>query len=359
MAEETPSRMTVYRILDDDEVAMDLTPIVLRDENNITTDEDYSRRMSFRNRHSSTLQAIEHDDDSHYMHFTFSQEPAELNGLNYLNLLVMMIHLFVSCGIQMLGLDGIMATHMQVSKKYETLITPAEWSQYIWAPILAAETVFSLAQLLPSFRSRPIIQDATGFFFFYSCLLQTSWVIVYSFHLFIPSFILVVATFVSLTLLLLRQHFAHTPKSKAEYWLFRFPFFLHCGWMAIMVAVNASMLCRSETSSVSTQLSIDVVALALLLPLATFLLWVHAATDYCIPSVIIYSYIGIAWRLQHPSDSLVNEYGETLIHMVRLTCYIFAGVVTGLMLPRMLISIGHRFLTIQVITMQEDSLTLE
>ena len=193
MAEETPSRMAVYRILgDDDEAAMDLTPIVLRDENNITIDEDYSRRMSFRNRHSSTLQAIEDDDDSHYMHFTFSQEPAELNGLNYLNLLVMMIHLFVSCGIQMLGLDGIMATHMQVSTKYETLITPAEWSQYIWAPILAAETVFSLAQLLPSFRSRPIIQDATGFFFFYVCLLQTAWVIVFSFHLFIPSFILVV-----------------------------------------------------------------------------------------------------------------------------------------------------------------------
>ena len=58
-----------------------------------------------------------------------------------------------------------------------------------------------------------------------------------------------------------------------------------------MVAVNASMLCRSETSSVSTQLSIDVVALALLLPLATFLIWVHAATDYCIPSIIIYSYV--------------------------------------------------------------------
>jgi len=294
MVEETPSRMSAgaYRILNDDG-EYDLSPVLLRDENNVTIDDDYSRKISFRNRHSSTLQAID-DDDSDYMHFTFSQEPAELNGLNYLNFVTLIIHLCVSCGIGLWkGLDGIMVTQWLVTKKYETLVTPAEWCYYIWIPILFFETVFGIAQLLPSFRSRPVIQDGTGYFFFYTCILQTAYTVVFSFHIFIASFILVVATFLSLASLLLRQYYSQVQKSRIEYWLFRFPFFIHCGWMAIMVAVNASMLCRSETSSISTQLAVDVVALALLLPLATILLWFFAATDFCIPSVIIYSYVSV------------------------------------------------------------------
>lgn len=293
MVEETPSRMSVgaYRILNDDD-EYDLSPVVLRDENNVTIDDDYSRKISFRNRHASTLDAI--DDDSDYMHFTFSREPTELNGLNYLNFVTLIVHLVVSCGIGLWGgLDDIMATHWKVAKQYETLVTPAEWSYYIWIPILVFETVFGIAQLLPSFRSRPIIQDGTGYFFFYTCLLQTAYTIVYSFHVFIASFILAVATFLSLASLLLRQYSCQIQKSKTEYWLFRFPFFLHCGWMAIMIMVNASMLCHSETSSTSTQLAIDVVALALLLPLATILPWFSAETDFCIPSIIIYSYVSV------------------------------------------------------------------
>ena len=381
---------------------MDLSPVVLRDENNVTIDDDYSRKIAFRNRHQS-LQAIM-DDDGDYMHFEFANEPAELNGLNFLNAMTMMLHVFVSLGIGMWGLDGLMSTHWQVTQDYETLVTPAKWTYYVWIPILVFETVFTIAQLLPSFRSRPMIQDGTGYGFFYVCLLQTAWVLCFSFQQFIASFILVVLAFFALTSLLIRQHFCQTQRQKSVYWLFRFPFFLHCGWMAVMVVVNFSMLIRNETSNIGTQLATDVVGLAVLLPLATFLLWsgIHLATDFCIPSVIIWCYvsswsvccrylllfgrcllpigtvtstlayvltrlppfhrstqIGIAWRLRHPSDVLLNDCGETIIDAVQLTSYIMASIVAVLLIPRMIISAGHRFLTIQVVTMQEDSLTLE
>lgn len=291
MVEETPSRMSVgaYRILNDEDEEMDLSPVLLRDENNITIDDDYSRRVLVGNQHLSTLQNI--DDDSDYMHFTFSQQNTDMTGLNYLNIVTLMIHLFVSCGIGIWGLNGNMATHVQITQEYETLVTPAKWAYYIWIPILFFETVFGVAQCLPAFRSRPIIQDGTGYFFFYTSLLQTAYTLSFAFHIFIASFLLAVATFLSLAWLLVRQFYSQIQKSRVEYWLFRFPFFLHCGWMAVMVAVNASMLCRNETSSISTQLAIDMVALAVQLPLATFLLWFYAATDFLIPSIIIYSYV--------------------------------------------------------------------
>jgi len=55
----------------------------------------------------------------------------------------------------------------------------------------------------------------------------------------------------------------------------------------------------------------------------------------------------------------LDDYGETIIDAVQLASFIFAVIVSALLMPRMMISAGHRFLTIQVVTMQEDSLTLE
>lgn len=328
MVEETPSRMSVgaYRILNDDE-EMEISPVMLRasDTNNVTIDGDeYSPNICFRNR--SSLQAIDDDDDdSAYMHFTFSQEPSELNGLNYLNFVTLCLHLFVSCGIGMWGLDGLMNTHLQVMEKYETLVTPAEWASWIWIPILFFETLFALAQLFPSFRSRPILQESTGYFFFYTCLLQAAWTISFSFHVFIASFILAVATLVSCASLLIRQHYSRITRSRSEYWLFRSPFFLLCGWMLVMVVVNASMLCRSETSSISTQLTIALVGLSVLLPLATTLLWFSSVTDFCIPSIIIYYYVRVAlvlWMLLlRLLISTHNAIRLLLYHLLKTDCH--------------------------------------
>jgi hypothetical protein len=294
MVEETPSRMTVgYRILSDE----NLSPVhVLRDENDITIDDDYSRKISF---HNPSLYTAEHD--SSYFDLNLSLEPTILNGLNYLNVASYLAHLFVSYGIGVWGLGGILPTRWEISQEYETLITPARWAYYLWTPILVFQAFFALAQLLRDFRARPIVQDGTGYFFFYTCLIQTAWTLFFSFRLFIPSFICVVAAFVSLASLLVSQHCSQVrgQHSWVEYWLFRFPFFLHCGWMAVMVVVHFSLLCRHETSSIGTQIAADMIAIAVLLPVATFLLWSgeHLAIDFCIPSVIIWSYVSYESRV--------------------------------------------------------------
>jgi hypothetical protein len=61
-------------------------------------------------------------------------------------------------------------------------------------------------------------------------------------------------------------------------------------------------------------------------------------------------------RLHRPSDVLVEDYGDDVIDAVRLTCYVLAAIVTALLIPRLLLWFGRRFLTIQVVTMQEDSI---
>lgn len=90
---------------------------------------------------------------------SFSQRrPSNLNGLNYLNIVTYAAHLFVSYGIGIWGLNHILETRWEIITKYETLVTPAHWAYYLWAPIVIMEGFFSLAQLLPHYRARSLIQ---------------------------------------------------------------------------------------------------------------------------------------------------------------------------------------------------------
>jgi hypothetical protein len=244
------------------------------------------------------------DDDDHPpryrldsdMHTPLIQnrEPAKLNGLNYLNVLTYLLNVFVSYGIGVWGLGGILPTRWEISKEFETLVTPAEWAYMLWAPILVFEAIFAIAQLFPHYRARPIIQQGTGFFFFYTCLIQTAWTLFFAFKLFIMSFVAVVAALLSLASLLASQQFSQVRgrRSLVEYWLFKFPFYLHCGWLILCAVVQFSLLFRHLTSDVGVQLAADIVALGVMLPAATFFLTGQpSGPDFVIPLVIIWSYV--------------------------------------------------------------------
>jgi hypothetical protein len=220
--------------------------------------------------------------------------PAKLNGLNYLNVLTYLVHVFVSYGIGVWGLGGILPTRWDIAKQYETLISPAEWAYYLWAPILFSEAIFVIAQLFPHYRARPIIQQGTGYFFFYTCLIQIAWTLFFAFKLFVFSFVAAVAALLSLASLLASQQFSQVRgrKSLVEYWLFRFPFYLHVGWLILCSVVQFSLLFRTLTSNIGVQLAADIVALGAMLPAATFFLTGQpSGPDFVIPLVIVWSYV--------------------------------------------------------------------
>lgn len=141
-----------------------------------------------------------------------------------------------------------------------------------------------------------IIQQGTGYFFFYTCLIQTAWTLFFAFKLFVMSFVAVVAALLCLASLLASQHFSQVrgKKSLVEYWLFRFPFYLHCGWLILCCVVQFSLLFRHLTSDTGVQLAADIVALGVMLPAATFFLTGQpSGPDFVIPLVIIWSYVSV------------------------------------------------------------------
>jgi hypothetical protein len=228
-------------------------------------------------------------------------------------------HVVIWWGVAVWGLDAYVSTQWEMTQQYETLVTPATWAaNYLWIPILLSQGLFAVAQLLPNYRSRLIVTNGTGFYFFYAVLLQIAYTFLYSFGLFIFSFLAALLALVALLSLLASQqrheilsssaHYAvaaavaplnRRPQRRRvcgtsvwEYVAFQFPFYLHAGWMILMAVDHFSLLVRYYASgSVAWQLAADIVAMALLMVVATYALHQASGPDFVIPIVMLWSYV--------------------------------------------------------------------
>jgi hypothetical protein len=256
---------------------------------------------------------------SHHQHHRIV---SELSGLNYLNVVTYLAHLAVWWGVAVWGLDALVNTQWEVTQDNETLVTPATWAaNYLWVPILLTQAAFTIAQLLPHYRTRSIVTNDTGFFFFYTVLLQIAYTFLYSFGLFIFSFTAAILALVALLSLLASQQRSESGGAASssygpsatqslrgsrtggalEYALFQFPFYLHAGWMILMAVDHFSLLVRHYgMHNVGLQLAADIVSLALLLCVATFALNQPSGPDFVIPTVMLWSYVSSRIDMQGP-----------------------------------------------------------
>jgi len=96
---------------------------------------------------------------------------------------------------------------------------------------------------------------------------------------------------VSLSCLLVSQFLAKSPdESRREYWLLRFPFSLHMGWIFVSTAINWSVLSLETGASESTLLAGIIASMALLLVVA-FLFMSAMTKNLVVPAVIIWSFV--------------------------------------------------------------------
>jgi hypothetical protein len=386
-----------YDIIDNDN---DLpTPLLGRNRNrnrNDSNDDEDDDDHYYHHRHHDRRRNNQHDHQQRQQQQQQQHHAKpKLNGLNYLNVITYVLNVFTSYFIGVRGLFGVLPTRRDIFIEYETLVTPADYAYYLWAPILVFEFFFATAQLFPHYRARPIIQQGTGLYFFWACIIQTIWTIFFAMKWFISSFVAVCLALLCLVLLLASQHYnclsapttrggggmtgtmggflssssssgptQRRKKSLLEYWLFRFPFYLHCGWLLVCTVVQFSMVFRYRfTGSSGAQLMADIVALGVLLPPSTFFLTGQSSScgpDFVIPLVIIWSYISIGVELHNPSDKLVELYGHPAIIAVQNASYVFTGIIVFMLIPRIIVWIAQEFCTIDVVELideEEDNIS--
>jgi len=162
----------------------------------------------------------------------------------------------------------------------------------IWPPIFFFEALFAFAQLSPSYRARAVVREGAKFWFIQLCLGQIAWTIFFSLKLFLLSLFAIGIMLGSLVSLLFSEHFADSSdKRSREYWLFRFPFRLHVGWVFVLTAVNLLIVSDDAGAGAVVYLTLSLVLLAGLLLIAFFFLTVVKDTDYIVPLVIIWGFV--------------------------------------------------------------------
>jgi len=254
---------------------------------------------------------------------------SSLNAKNYLNLFFYLINTIVTFGIGVMGIIG-NGTNSELSKKYQTLVTPNATAFSIWSIIFVSQAVFTIVQLLPQFRAHPMIQKGVGYWYIYACIFQSLWSVAFAFEFIALSTVFIIGILLSLAAIIYSQYRVSSEGSLKEFWLLRFPFTIHCGWIVAATLLNFNVLLVKNEAAASIQLSWAIVSLAALHGLSVILLFgIQREPLYTISAVLSWAIGWISIELASPSGKVQDTFDSDIIlglsHAAKFVSFIILG----------------------------------
>jgi benzodiazapine receptor len=215
-----------------------------------------------------------------------------LSLLNYMNVIAYIANVAVTYGIGVAGIGGL-SNNSELSEKYQTLITPIGFSFAIWGIIFSAQLVFVIVQLLPAFRATPLVANAIGYHYVNVCFSQITWTLAFSFEIIWLSLLAMIAILYFLLSLVNDQYKEQDKTSFRDYWLLKFPFSIHCGWILAALSVNISVVLVSQDVSADVQYYVALGTLAMLVLVSSFSVSFPNRPEYVIPAVLAWASVSI------------------------------------------------------------------
>lgn len=258
---------------------------------------------------------------------SFHKHKERVNLLNYLNFSGYVINLTVVFGAGTWYAKELKSIQ-EISIEYEPLLNPAGWAFAIWSIIFLAQGIFAICQFFPAYRSHPLVQNGVGIWFFAACIAQSLWVFAFLSDKIIASMLAMISILFPLIIIVVSQqnesyctsHLSAQEKgnSLAEFWLLRFPFEIHCGWIIVATILNANIVIVARGLSLETQIAATMISLALVLMATTIALFVpKKRSSYTIAFVLAWAMFATNYGMQASSESVILSFGETLITSVQ------------------------------------------
>ena len=234
---------------------------------------------------------------------TEAKADTALNTFLFVNLASYVFNVFVTFGIGTFGLFG-RPDNGTLSDKYQTILTPSGSAFSIWGIIFIAQAIWVVVQWWPSFRNSRFVRNI-GFGYAFVCLMQAGWTVSFSFEIQWLAYIFMVA--INLGLNYCVRQMQRTEKSIAQYFLWQFPFSLHCGWIFAATALNTNVLAVAYNGSRMVQIVVAAACLVILLGVA--MTWLSSyPVDLTIPLVLVWALGWIYAELQAPRESIVQRF---------------------------------------------------
>jgi hypothetical protein len=244
---------------------------------------------------------------------------------NYKNLIAYILNAVLVNGIGGAGWFGL-ADNVTLSKRYQTLVTPAGWAFAIWGLICTAQLIWTIAQLLPS-NKNAAGSRAVGSNYLWVCLIQVGWTFSFGLQKFWLSLVFMVGL-----LFFLWQIVKSLDGVRASYFLWKFPFVVNFAWMLAAATVNVNLLLVVEEASSSLQYWVGLGSLSVLL-MAGYAL--KHLRDYTIYAVLVWALLAVNAELNSPMDSITERFDEKQIESVQQFALAVAAIlITGAFLTR-------------------------
>lgn len=196
-------------------------------------------------------------------------------------------------------------TNAELSKKYQSLATPAGWAFAIWGVIFSTEACFAVAQCVPAVAKLDEVQKG-GPWFAAASVFQAGWSVAFGFERIYLAQVLILLILVSLwrANAALKAVADNAPPGWGRYLVCYLPLSVHFGWLtaASVVSINLTLV-ATYPSAHTALLAVAVASLtavllpALLLPAAS-----PTGTDGGFGLTIAWALAGVAAQLKAPLD---------------------------------------------------------
>jgi hypothetical protein len=258
--------------------------------------------------------------------------PPSLQLVNYANVVAFAVNLIVT-----FGSSQFLPDNAELSAKYQTLITPAGYAFAIWGVIFTAELIWTVIQILPSYRSDNLIIKGVGYNFVWACIAQAAWSILFGLENIILSLVSMVLILIPLVVAVTQMERIVTATSSRshikQYWLLQFPIQIHTAWIMAATLVNSNVVLVASNVSPAGQVTAGSISLFIVLVVGLFYtmkeLWV-------MPAVLSWATFAMASELMHPRDSIVTTFTEKTIELTRVTAVVVASTVLAAAIAKFL-----------------------
>jgi len=236
----------------------------------------------------------------------------KINVKNVLNVVAYITNVLITFGVGQFGWFGA-SSNSELSDKYQTIVTPAGAAFSIWGPIFLLQAIFAVVQLLPRYRSKAMVQDGVGYWYVAVCMMQNCWTFSFGFDVVPLSIVFMVLIWLSLMGLLYSQYYVKSENTYEEFWLLRFPFALHGGWITAAMAVNVNVVAVYASAPAASQLALAIISLAVLHAISVWVVFAIQKPNYTIACVLAWANNWIHSELQAPSEKISGTFNELVI----------------------------------------------
>lgn len=233
----------------------------------------------------------------------------KLNHKNYLNVLAYILNIALVYGVGNAGWAGT-PDNGELSRKYQTLVTPNSSAFIIWAVIFLAQGAFALLQLLPRFRATDMLQQGLGYWYNAVALTQIGWTFAFAYEVIWLSLVFMISIWICLISILYSQYYTKSDGSLWEFWVLRFPFAIHAGWITAASALNVNVQVVDMNAAPEYQLAVAIVSLAVLHAISVWVLFKIERPNWTIACVLSWAFGYIYKELneaENPTNATFSE----------------------------------------------------